>query len=68
MLDTMGGIPPAQTVDYVKGVSHYNEGMMNSDAGIDKVGAFPKLDGVTTNSSVPAIPCQLQRLRRPERS
>ncbi|KAH8828105.1 hypothetical protein DL96DRAFT_1797455 [Flagelloscypha sp. PMI_526] len=37
MLNGMGGVPAAQTVDWVPGISHYNEGMMNSDQGIDKL-------------------------------
>ena len=37
MLNGMGGVPAAQTVDWVPGISHYNEGMMNSDQGVDKV-------------------------------
>ncbi|KIY68213.1 hypothetical protein CYLTODRAFT_453741 [Cylindrobasidium torrendii FP15055 ss-10] len=32
-----GDLPASATVDYVEGVSHYNEGMMNSDQGIDKL-------------------------------
>ncbi len=30
-------MPPSATVDWVEGVSHSNEDMMNSEAGIDKV-------------------------------
>ncbi len=37
MLEDMGGIPKLTTVDWVPGVSHSGEGMMASDAGIDKV-------------------------------
>ncbi|KAK0493842.1 hypothetical protein EDD18DRAFT_1178117 [Armillaria luteobubalina] len=37
MLEDMGGIPSLTTVDWVPGVSHSGEGMMASDAGIDKL-------------------------------
>ncbi|SJK99149.1 uncharacterized protein ARMOST_02436 [Armillaria ostoyae] len=32
-----GGIPALSTVDWIEGVSHSNEGMTNSEAGIDKL-------------------------------
>ncbi|KAG7441816.1 uncharacterized protein BT62DRAFT_955421 [Guyanagaster necrorhizus] len=32
-----GGIPALSTVDWIEGVSHSNEGMMNSEEGIDKL-------------------------------
>ncbi|KAK0183697.1 hypothetical protein F5146DRAFT_659584 [Armillaria mellea] len=37
MLEDMGGIPGLTTIDWVPGVSHSGEGMMASDAGIDKL-------------------------------
>ncbi|KAK0229597.1 hypothetical protein EDD85DRAFT_851012 [Armillaria nabsnona] len=37
MLEDMGGIPKLSTVDWVPGVSHNGEGMMMSDAEIDKL-------------------------------
>ncbi len=40
MLEDMGGIPKLTTVDWVPGVSHSGEGMMASDAGIDKVSVY----------------------------
>ncbi len=47
MLGDMGGIPKLTTVDWVPGVSHSGEGMMASDAGIDKVGVLLELVTVT---------------------
>ncbi len=35
--DLPGGIPTLTTVDWIEGVSHSNEEMMSSAAGIDKV-------------------------------
>ena len=47
MLEGMeGGMPPAQTVDWIEGVSHINEAMMRSAQGIDKVSnsmALPRI-------------------------
>ncbi len=40
MLKDMGDIPKLTTVDWVPGVSHSGEGMMASDAGVDKVGVY----------------------------
>jgi hypothetical protein len=35
-----GALPANQTIDYVAGISHNDEGMMDSDQGIDKVRAL----------------------------
>ncbi|KAK0203306.1 hypothetical protein DFS33DRAFT_1260387 [Desarmillaria ectypa] len=35
--DLAGGIPALTTIDWIEGVSHSNEDMMSSEAGIDKV-------------------------------
>ncbi|KAK0201360.1 hypothetical protein DFS33DRAFT_1346582 [Desarmillaria ectypa] len=37
MLEGMGGIANLTTVDWVPNISHYNEGMMTSEGGIDKL-------------------------------
>ena len=38
MLEGMeGGVPARSTVDWIPNVAHWNEGMMNSDGGVDKL-------------------------------
>lgn len=37
LLNDIGGLPDTQTIDWVKGVSHDNEAMMDSESGLDKV-------------------------------
>jgi len=37
MLDDMGGMPKNSTVDYIPGVTHDGNGMVNNDAGLEKV-------------------------------
>ena len=37
MLDGLGGLPAGSTVDYIPGVSHSGDGMVNSALGLEKV-------------------------------
>ncbi|KAK0189273.1 hypothetical protein F5146DRAFT_1205717, partial [Armillaria mellea] len=49
--DLPGGIPTLTTIDWIEGVSHSNEEMMSSAAGIDKIKLFRY---VSSNSTTPS--------------
>ncbi len=58
-----GGIPALSTVDWIEGVSHSNEGMTSSDAGIDKVMHVFFLRNTSSLICVEVVPIRVKRHR-----